>query len=264
MRTLITELKRMLFEKKLIYLTVITVVYVVVCCLFWHLKFRLDYGYNDISYPESGFKLWQDTMCNSYMTVLLSIVPTLIYALSIIDDIKEGIDKRICVQNGSCFFYIAKYITSIIGGMIYNFFAVFLIYFPLQLFLSTGNNGWNYLDRSEAVVGNYFTGDTAMEFVAVIAISYAFIGGVCAGMSFVISIWCDNKVIVCITPYIIFRILKDMLKGGNMIYDTITGYVDIGLHDVPFSVSISHFLWWFSLLSILLIFSFMINVEWKR
>lgn len=266
MRTIITEFKRMFFEKKIIWLLIVTVIYVVVCSMFWELRFKLDYNYVEVHYKASAFKIWQDTMCKSFVTVLMNIVPTMIYLFSFMDDRKNGIDNQICIKTYSNNYYIAKYITVITGGMLYNLLSVILIYFPIYFLFSRGNDGWNYLDRTDALIGKYFTGNTAIEFVLLVALSYAFVGGVCAAMSYVISMWTDNRVLVCIMPYIIFRMLRDLWCGEKItaLTNIILGGVDVFMTDQPFIYSVYHFIWWVLLLSILLIISYTIKVEQKR
>lgn len=266
MRTLITEFKRMFFEKKIIWLVLITVIYVTVCSLFWNLRFKLDYGYgNGPFYKASGFKLWQETMDTSYMVFLMQIIPPMVYVLSFIEDRKNGIDNQICMRNHSNIYYMMKYITVIVGGMIYNLLSVILIYVPLYCLLSTGGDRWNYLDRSEAVVGKFFTGDTVVEFVLIIAVCYAFVGGVCAAMSYVLSMWMDNRVLVCIMPYIIFKILKEGLKQKTKLIRIMTGGIDHHMmSEEPFIQSVYYFALWILLLSVLLMISYKINIKNKK
>lgn len=266
MRTLITEYKRMFFEKKLIWLLAVTIVYVTICSLFWELRFKLDYNYVEVHYKASAFKLWQDTINKSFMAKLMIIVPPMICIFSFMDDRENGIDNQICMRNHSNIYYIAKYITVITGGMLYNFLSVVLIYIPLYFLLSRGNRNWNYLDIEDATVGALFKGDTAIEFVLIIAAAYAFIGGVCAAMSYVISMWINNRVLVCITPYIIFQIIQDILIKRNMskLTKIILGNVDIYMEEIPFTYYIYHFIWWFLVLSIILAVSYVINVRNKR
>lgn len=266
MRTLFIEFKRMFFEKKLMWLLIVTIIYVTICSLFWNLRFKLDYGYAEISYDQSAFKLWQDTVNTGYMTALMQIVPSMIYIFSFIDDRKNGIDNQICIKNHSNIYYIMKYMMVIIGGMLYNFLSVVLIYIPLYFMLSTGNGGWNYLDRENALIGKFFTGNTAIEFVLIIALCYSFVGGVCAAMSCVISLWIDNRVVLCIMPYIIFRILGTMLRSEKMTVFSriILGDVDWSMEVQPFIYYVYYFVWWILLLSILFIISYIINIEKKR
>lgn len=266
MRALITEFKRMFFEKKIIWLIGITVIYVTVCSLFFNLRFKLDYDYDDIHFKMSAFKLWQDTMSKSFMVVLMQIIPSMVYIFSFMDDRKNGMDNQICIRNHNNIYYTAKYITIITGGMLYNLLCVILIYFPLYFLLSAGGDGWNYLDRNGALVGKFFTGNTAIEFVLVIALCYAFAGGVCAAMSYVISMWIDNRVLVCIMPYMIFRMLGDILRREKMpaLIKIILGDVDYCMTDQPFIYSVYHFIWWILLLSILLVISYTIKIEKKR
>lgn len=268
MRTLIIEFKRMFFEKKIVWLLVITVIYVMVCSLFWNLRFKLDYVYGQTSYKESAFKLWQSTMGENFMTVLMQIMPSMVYIISFMDDRKNGIDNQICIRNHSNIYYAAKYITVITGGMLYNLLSVILIYFPLYFLLSTGDDGWNYLDRAEALVGKFFTGNTAIEFVLIVAVGYAFVGGVCAAMSCVLSIWIDNRVLVCIMPYIIFKILSQVLSHSlrqkTTLRNIIHGNVDSSMSDSPFIHSVYYFACWILLLSVLLIISYTINIKKKR
>lgn len=264
MRTLITEFKRMFFEKKIIWLIVITVIYVTICSSLHWLRFKLDYDYVKVHYKQSAFYLWQMNIGESFMTVLMNIVPCMVYVLSFMDDRKNGIDNQVCMRSQNNIYYMAKYITVIIGGMLYNFLCVVLIYIPLYYLLSTGNEGWNYLDRTAAVVGNYFTGNTAMEFVLIIAVGFAIVGGVCAAMSYVISMWIDNKILVCIMPYIIFRILEFVLRRHRTkLVNIILGGVDSAMN-TSFIYSVYHFLWWIVLLGILFIISYTINIKKKR
>lgn len=266
MRTIITEFKRMFFEKKLIWFVVITVIYVTICCTFWNLRFKLDYDYVEVHYKQSAFFLWQATMNKSFMTVLMKIVPCVVFVFSFLDDRKNGVDNQICIRSHSNIYYTVKYITVIISGMLYNFLSVMLIYVPLCFLLSTGNDGWNYLDRANTIVGKFFAGNTAMEFVLVIAVCYAFIGGVCSAMSYVLSMWIDNRVLICILPYIIFQMLRDILNRQNSteLIRIIIGYVDVCMSDQPFSYSVWYFLWWILLLSILFIISYTIKIKKKR
>ena len=267
MRNLIVEFRRMVFEKKIIWFIGVTIIYVTVCSTFFNLRFKLDYDYEEIHYKMSAFKLWQDNMCKSFMVVLMQIVPPMIYVFSFMDDRENGIDNQICIRNNSNIYYIAKYITVIFSGMIYNFFSVLLIYFPLYFTLSVGGDDWNYLDRNNALVGNFFTGNTAMEFVLIVAMCYACVGGVCAGMGYVISMWIDNRVLVCILPYIILKILKGVLfnaSAATALFRIIAGDVDIYMTDQPFYYSVYHFMWWFFLLSILFTISYILRIEKKR
>lgn len=264
MRTLITEFKRLFFEKKIFWLIAITIIYVTVCSLFWNLRFKLDYGNTEIYYGQSAFKLWTDTINESFMAALMQIIPSMVCVLSFMDDRKNGIDNQICIRNHSNIYYMAKYITVIIGGMLYNLLSVILIYVPLYFLLSTGNYGWNYLDRDSAVVGKFFTGNTAAEFVLVIAVCYAFVGGVCAAMSYVLSIWIENRVLVCIMPYIIFKILMNIFGQKTTLANIIIGNVDSSMEFKPFIYSVYYFLWWILLLSILLIISYTINIKNKK
>lgn len=266
MRKIITEFKRMFFEKKLIWLVVITVIYVTVCCLFWNLRFRLDYDYDEVHYKQSALKLWHDTMGKSFVTVLMKIVPSVVFVFSFLDDRKNGIDSQICIRNHNNIYYTVKYITVIIGGMLYNFLSLILIYLPLYFLLSTGNDGWNYLDREDTIVGRFFTGSTAMEFVLVVAVCYAFVGGVCSAMSYVISMWIDNRVLICIMPYIIFEMLGNILRKEKMsaLIKIIIGDVDQYMADQPFNYSVYYFILWILLLSILLIISYTIKIKKKR
>lgn len=266
MRILITEFKRMFYEKKLIGLLLGTIAYVTICSLFFNLRFRLDYGYVEASYEQSGFKLWQDNISEVYVTMLMQIIPTMIYIFSFMDDMKNGIDNQICIRNKSNTYYTMKYITVISGGMIYNFLSVILLYFPINYLLSTGDYKINYLDRESALVGNFFKGNTAFEFIIIIALCYAFVGGICAAMSFVISIWTDNRVLVCIMPYIIFRLLRAILKKENMsvLVKIIVGDVDVCMTDKPFIYSVYFFIWWILLVSILYVISYTVRIERKR
>lgn len=266
MRTLVTEFKRMFFEKKLIRLVVITVIYVTLCCMFWELRFKLDYNYDVKPFKQSAFKLWQDTMGKSFVTVLMKIVPSVVFVFSFMDDRKNGVDNQICIRNHSNIYYTVKYITVIIGGMLNNLLSVILIYIPLYFLLSTGNDGWNYLDRTDALVGGFFYGSTAMEFVLVIAVCYAFVGGVCSAMSYVLSMWIDNRVLICIMPYIIFEMLVNILRKEKMpaLIKIIIGDVDHYMTDQPFIYSVYYFIWWIFLLSILFIISYTIKIKKKR
>lgn len=264
MRTLITEFKRLFFEKKIFWLIAITVIYVTVCSLFWNLRFKLDYGNTEIYYAQSAFKLWTDTINESFMAALMQIIPSMVCVLSFMDDRKNGIDNQICIRNHSNIYYMAKYITVITGGMLYNLLSVILIYVPLYFLLSTGNYGWNYLDRDSAVVGKFFTGNTAAEFVLVIAVCYAFVGGVCAAMSYVLSIWIENRVLVCIMPYIVFKILMNIFGQKTTLANIIIGNVDSSMEFKPFIYSVYYFLWWILLISILLIISYTINIKNKK
>lgn len=182
------------------------------------------------------------------------------------DDRKNGVDNQICIRSHSNIYYMMKYITVIIGGMLYTLLSVILIYFPLYFLLSTRNEGWNYLDRSHCSIGKYFTGNTAIEFVLVIAVGFAFVGGVRAAMSYVISMWIDNKVLVCIMPYIIFKILGSGLRSpeNTALKEIIMGGVDVHMTNNPFSYSVYHFALWVLLLSTLLIISYKIKIEKKR
>ncbi|MCI8409006.1 MAG: hypothetical protein HFJ09_07010 [Lachnospiraceae bacterium] len=264
MRTLSTELKRMFFEKKMVWLLAITVIYVIVCSLFWELRFKLDYGYVEVHYKASAFKLWQDTMDKSFMIVLMQIVPSMVYIFSFMDDRKNGIDNQICMRNHNNIYYLMKYITVVIGGMLYNLLSVILIYVPLYFLLSRGGDGWNYLDRTDALVGRFFNGNTAIEFVLIIAVCYAFVGGVCAAMSYVLSIWVENRVLICILPYIIFKILRQIFGQKITLTNIILGDVDVCMDDKPFIYSVYYFVWWILLISILLVISYTINIEEKR
>lgn len=265
MRIIITEFKRMFCEKKLTGMIVITLAYVTLCSMFWNLRFKLDYGYTDVYYNVSGFKLWQDVLGKGYMQMLLNIVPPLVYVLSFSEDRKENLDGRICVQTGGTLYYTSKYITSIAAGMLYNFMLVTLSYFPLYFFLSTGNYGWDYLDRTEALLSDSFKGDSAMDVVLLCGLGYAFVGGVCAAMAFVISIWIDNKVLICVMPYIVFSILTPIAGGAFSpeLAHVIYGYVDDSF-TYPFSESVCYFLFWMSLLGIAFLGSYIIRIERKR
>lgn len=274
MRTLVTEYKRMFFEKKIIWLLITTVIYVTVCSLFWNLRTKLDYDYVELHYNILAFKLWKETIQESYMTALLKIIPCMVFVFSFMDDRKNGIDSQICMRNHSDIYYMTKYIVAITGGMLYNFLSVIVIYIPLYFLLSTGNDGWNYLDREGALVGKFFTGSTAVEFVLIIAVGYAFVGGVCVAMSYVISMWIDNRVLVCIIPYTIFQILPSVFlimdlytkseTLSNIIHGIILGDIDVHMNDFTFSYSIYYFVGWILLLSILLIVSYKIRVKNKR
>lgn len=263
MRTLMTEIKRMVHEKRLLWLLGVTVVYVLICCLFRNYYYRLEYDYVEIHTDMSAFYLWQDKMGESFMAVL-EIMPSLVYVLSFLDDRKNGIDNRICCKNHSNFYYTAKYITTMLSGMIFNFLLVILMYFSIYFFLSTGDKGWNCLDRKDALIGKYFTGNTAMEFVLLIAVSYAFVGGVCSAMSYVVAMWIDNRVLICIMPYIIFRILGMIFWRRTRFSDTLLGGVDPTMTDTPFAVMVDYFTWWVLLLSILLLVSYTYKIERKR
>ena len=59
MRVIITEYKRMFYEKKLVTLLVITLVYIIICSSFRWLRYRLDYPYEELHYQLSAFYLWQ-------------------------------------------------------------------------------------------------------------------------------------------------------------------------------------------------------------
>lgn len=264
MRTLMTELKRMFYEKKMVWLLGVTVIYVMICCSFRWLRYQFDYHYDEMHYNLSAFYLWQMNMDESFMTVLMKIMPSLVYGFSFMDDQKNGIDNQICIKNHSNIYYKAKYITVITGGMLYNFLSVILIYFPIYFCLSTGNRGWNYLDRSDALVGRFFIGSTAIEFILLIAVCYAFVGGVCSAMSYVMSMWIDNRVLICIMPYIIFKILEQTFIQRTRFINIIIGEVDTGMSDKPFIFMVYYFVWWILFLSILLITSYTVNIEKKR
>ncbi|MDE6252378.1 MAG: hypothetical protein K2M78_07020 [Lachnospiraceae bacterium] len=266
MRTLITEYKRMFFEKRIFWLIAITVIYVTVCSLFWNLRFKLDYGYFEISYKQSAFKLWQDIINEIYVRVLMKIIPCIVCVFSFMDDRKNGIDNQICIRNHSNIYYMVKYVTVITGGMLYNFLSVILIYVPLYFLLATGDDGWNYLDRYEAYVGKFFNGNTAVEFVLIIAVCYAFVGGVYSAMSYVISMWIDNRVLVCIMPYIICEILQNVLYIVRQVTlaNTIFSEVDVYMADKPFIHWVHYFVLWILFLSILLIISYTINIKNKK
>ena len=264
MRILITEYKRMFYEKKIIYLTIITITYVTICCLLHWLRFKLDYDYVEVNYEMSGFYLWQMNIDESFMTALMKIIPPMIFVFSFMDDRKYGIDNQICMKTRSNIYFVIKYIVIISGGMLYNFFVVALVYIPVYCFLSTGDTQFNYLDRSNALVGNLFNGDTAFEFIIIIAIYYALVGGICAGMSYVISCWIDNRVLVCLIPYILFEILRKVLNQKYILANIIIGDVDSGMCDKPIIYYICYFVWWILLISIIFVISYTINIENER
>lgn len=266
MRTIITEFKRMFFEKKLIWLTVFTVTYVIACSLFFWLRFKLDYGYSEYCTEMSAFYLWQMNMNESFVSALMKIIPSMVFVFSYIDDRKNGIDNQICIRSHSNIYYAVKYITVAAGGMIYNFLSIVLIYFSLYFTLSTGDNGWNYLDRANTLISGFFNGNTAIQFVLLIAAGYAFIGGICAAMSYVISMWIDNRVLICIMPYIIFHTLGDILNREKMslLANITVGNIDVCMCDKPFMYYIYYFVWWIFLLSILFTISYAINIKKKR
>lgn len=267
MRLLIIEIKRMLFEKKLLWFVGSTIIYMTICSMFFNLRFRLDYGHANVCYNMSAFKLWQDTMDKIIMMVLMQIVPPMIYVISFMEDRKNGIDIQICVRNNNNRYYATKYTTVIMGGMLYNFLSVILMYFPLHFLLSTGGYKWNHLDREYALVGKYFTGNTAMEFVLLIAMACSLTGGICAAMSYVISLWIDNRVLVCIIPYIVFKILNGIQlfrRNSPVLFKIIAGNVDICMIDQPIRYYVYHFIFWLILLSSLLTISYIIKIKKKR
>ncbi|MDE7431060.1 MAG: hypothetical protein K2N34_03980, partial [Lachnospiraceae bacterium] len=105
MRTIITEFKRMFFEKKLIWLLVFTVTYVTICSLFFWLRFKLDYDYDELHNEMSALYLWQMNIGEKFTTTLMETIPSIVYVISFIDDRKNGVDSQICVRNHSNIFY---------------------------------------------------------------------------------------------------------------------------------------------------------------
>lgn len=273
MKILITEYKRMFFEKKIIWFLIISVTYIITCVLFFNLRFILDYGYESTQRGISALYLWQYALYSEgYAYVLASIVPGLIYVFSFMDDRKYGFDGLICVKTRSDRYYTMKYIAAITGGMIYNFLTIVLTYIALHFFLATGDYSWNDLDRQNTLIGKYFAGNSAMEFVFTVAVGFAFLGGVQAAMSYVISIWLDNRVLVCMLPYFIMSFLGYLWKMSPF-YHTVRGKrldiilfldVDCFMDDKSFNEHIYYFVWWILLISILFIISYTINIEKKK
>lgn len=267
MRTIYIEVKRMLLEKRLLWFLLVTVIYVTVCSMFFNLRFKLDYDYEKVHYEISAFKLWQDNMGKSFMIVLLQIVPSMIYVFSFMDDRKNGIDSQICLRRNGCGYYFSKFITVMFGGMLFNFLTVMITYFPCYFLLSTGCAGWNDLDRNNTVVGTYFHGNTAMEFVFLVAVSYAFVGGVCAGLSFIFSMWMENRVLVCILPYIVFHVIKStsfLRDVSKIFFFIIAEEVDVFMADWPFHYGVYRFIGWNLFLGILFLVSDRIRIKSKK
>ena len=264
MRVIITEYKRMFYEKKLVTLLVITLVYIIICSSFRWLRYRLDYPYEELHYQLSAFYLWQMNMEEGFMTMILKIMPPLIYVFSFLDDKKCGIDQQICIRTHGNRYYLIKYITAISGGMLYNFLVVLMMYFSMYFCLSTGSRGFNELDRTDALVGRFFEGNTAMGFVFMIAVSYAFVGGVCCAMSFDISLWVENRVLICLVPYMIFKMMEQFFDRRIRLINILIGEVDVGMSDKPFGFMVLFFAWWVLVLSILFIIGYTVTIERKR
>ncbi len=154
LRILWTEFKRMVRERTWLYLTLISIGYIMICEVFEFLRYKLDLQYGiDMDGGKSALELWQFTVDSYYMNVLTYMVGPLVYVLSYIKDCKGNIDSYICVKSQSDFYYISKYIVTIVGGMIVNFLIVSFIYPVIYKILANPVYGFHDLDVEHTNIG---------------------------------------------------------------------------------------------------------------
>lgn len=100
-----------------------------------------------------------------------------------------------------------------------------------------------------------------------VAGEYAVIGGICAAMSFLISMWMENKILVVILPYIFFQTVADMAylwKFPQGIKELFTVHVETAFRDTPVSLHFSLFAKWMLILGILFFVSYVVKIRRKR
>ena len=264
----IAEILRMLRDRKWLYLLIIAVVYIVICRMFASYRYKLDLDYGvEMRFGESAFKIWQFTMDSMQMGVLLYVLPPMVYVLSYMNDRKEKVDQYICVKSQSDVYYAIKYVVAILGGMILNFLFVTLLYLPLYQIIASHVYRIDDLDRVNTLVGPYLKSDKATVAVLLIAAEGAMIGGICVAMSFILSMWLENRILVTVLPYISFRILRNtiyMWQLPKKIVNLAMINVDTGFYDRPVGQYFDTFAIWMLIFGILFFVSYFVNIRRKR
>ena len=248
----IAEILRMLRDRKWLYLLIIAVVYIVICRMFASYRYKLDLDYGvEMRFGESAFKIWQFTMDSMQMGVLLYVLPPMVYVLSYMNDRKEKVDQYICVKSQSDVYYV----------------FVTLLYLPLYQIIASHVYRIDDLDRVNTLVGPYLKSDKATVAVLLIAAEGAMIGGICAAMSFILSMWLENRILVTVLPYISFRILRNtiyMWQLPKKIVNLAMINVDTGFYDRPVGQYFDTFAIWMLIFGILFFVSYFVNIRRKR
>jgi len=246
MRIVITEFKRLFKGGKIFIFWLLSAVYIFVCFLFLNLKFKLDMKYGVDNQLFTGFKLWQDMGAEEYFNFLITVIPGMIYVFSFIDDKKEKIDRRICMDTKNKMYYPVKYFMTVFGGMIYSFITVFGMYFLFYFLLGTYKNGINNIDRVYGYVNPAYKGESAIVLIAFLSLEFAFNGAVFAAIAFSVSLWIDNRVLICIAPYAVFKVISYILPAysDKEIINVIVGSIDTAMINNNLLTNVLHLLWW--------------------
>lgn len=209
MNVFLSEFKRMLMEKKIIYIFIflIFLFLIIVSLDFIPAKIYGEYC--------SALSVWQGFLNSRIMTGFIALFPVFIYCGSFGDDVETNFINNIVLRSGFKKYFINKYLVTVLsGGLLYFVTSIVTFYTSWLMF------GINLTDESlkdvikiklfnNYLFGGYITIPNLVMYSIIVSCVLFLLGIIYSSVGFLISLYVNNKVFIFGISVLSLRLYED-------------------------------------------------------